>query len=130
MRRYSLLLTIILLSGGLARSGAAQVATEPIEAPAGGNVLGAVTHGNTTIVFEPANSSDINTQALTTWGSFAEEHPEIAHALAYKPSLMNDPGYLKKHSELSDFFQAHPEVVNAMAANPGNFNAIPPRPGE
>jgi len=130
MRRCSLVLGTIVLSAGLGASGAAQVEPEPSQAPTGGNVLGSVTNGNTTVVFEAANPSDINTRALTTWGGFAEEHPGIAHALAYKPSLMNDPAYLNKHPELSDFFQAHPEVRDAMAANPGNFNAIPPRPGE
>jgi len=130
MRRCSSVLAGIVLSIGLAGLGAAQVAPEPSEAPAGGGVLGSVTNGNTTVVFEAANTSDINTQALTTWGGFAEEHPGIARALEYKPSLMNDPGYLKKHPELNDFFQAHPEVRSAMAADPGNFNAIPPRPGE
>jgi len=81
-------------------------------------------------VFEPANLSDIDREPLVTWGNFAAAHPGIARALAYKPSLMSDPGYLKKHLELSSFFEAHPKVREAMAANPGNFVAIPPRPGE
>jgi hypothetical protein len=114
----------------MAGLGAAQEASEPSEPVRGGKVLGSVTHGNTTVVFEAANPTDIDSRALTTWDSFAEEHPQIARALAYKPSLMNDPGYLKKHPELSDFLRAHPEVRSAMAADPGNFNAIPPRPGE
>jgi len=92
--------------------------------------LGSVTNGNTTIVFEAANTSDIDMKALTTWGDFATEHPSVVRALAYKPSLMNDPAYLKKHPELKAFFRAHPEVRDAMAADPGNFAAIPPRPGE
>jgi len=130
MRRYILVLAAIVLSTSLAGLVAAQVAPEPSQAPAGGNVLGSVTNGNTTVVFEAATPSDLNLKALTTWDGFAVEHPQIARALAFKPSLMNDPGYLKKHPELSDFFQAHPEVRDAMAADPGNFAAIPPRPGE
>jgi hypothetical protein len=130
MRRPSSVFSALLLSAVLAGSAAAQIAPVPSEAPAGGGMLGSVTKGNTTVVFEAANPSDINSQALTTWDGFAEEHPTIASALAYKPSLMNDPGYLNKHPELNDFFRAHPEVRDAMAADPGNFDAIPPRPGE
>jgi hypothetical protein len=129
MRRWCFVLAATVLSGGLAGSGMAQ-APAPSEGPAGGGVLGSVTNGNSTVVFEAANSSDIETQALTTWDGFAEEHPAIARELAFKPSLMNEPGYLNKHPELNAFFQAHPEVRDAMAADPGNFAAIPPRPGE
>jgi hypothetical protein len=90
-----------------------------------------VQNGNTTIEFQSAASNpDIDQQQLATWGDFADAHPRVASALAYKPSLMNDPGYLGKHPELADFFASHPEIKEAMAENPGNFNAIPPRPGE
>jgi hypothetical protein len=130
MRRWSSILAAIVLSGGVAGSGVAQVPPATSEPSVGGGVLGSVTNGNTTIVFEPANPTDIDTQRLTTWDSFAREHPRVARALAFKPSLMNNPGYLRKHPELNDFFQAHPEVRDEMAANPGNFAAIPPRPGE
>ena len=130
MKRYYLVLAAIMLSSGMAASGAGQVASEPSEVPSSRSVLGSVTHGNTTIVFDAANPSDIDSRALTTWDSFAKQHPQIDRALALKPSLINDAGYLKRHPELGDFLQAHPEVRNAMAADPGNFAAIPPRPGE
>jgi len=89
-----------------------------------------VQQGNMTIVFEPADTSDIDSNRLQTWGEFAEGHPRVAKALAYNSSLMNDPGYMAKHPELDEFFQAHPDIKDAMAENPGNFVAIPPRPGE
>ena len=130
MRRSSSVLAAIVLSGGLAGSGMAQISPAPSQGSAGGGVLGSVTNGNTTVVFEPANTSDVDMKALTTWGDFATAHPSIARALAYKPALMDNPAYLNKHPELKAFFQEHPEVRDAMAANPGNFNAIPPRPGE
>jgi hypothetical protein len=130
MRRASSVFAAILLLAVLFGSGAAQIEPAPSEAPAGGGVLGSVTRGNTTVVFEAANPSDIDTKLLMTWQVFAEEHPTIASALAYKPELMNDPRYLNKHPELNDFLQTHPEVRDAMAADPGNFNAIPPRRGE
>jgi hypothetical protein len=92
--------------------------------------LGTVVNGNTTIVFKAADPNDIDRQKLNTWNDFASEHPDIARALAYKPALVDDDGYANKHPELSAFFSAHPDIREAMAENPGNFNAIPPRPGE
>lgn len=85
---------------------------------------------NTTIVFMPADTSDIDVSRLQTWGKFAEMHPKVAKTLAYKPSLINDDAYLSHHPELAAFFQAHPDIKQAMAENPGDFVAIPPRPGE
>jgi hypothetical protein len=132
MRRPSsvLTLTAVVLFAGLIGSGAAQTASAPSPTSAPGGVLGSVTHGNTTMVFESANPKGLDSQQLMAWDTFAAAHPNIAHALAFKPSLMNDAQYLKKHPELNQFFQAHPEVRAAMAADPGNFAAIPPRPGE
>jgi hypothetical protein len=90
-----------------------------------------VQNGNTTIEFQSAASNpDINQQELEAWGDFADAHPNVANALAFKPWLINDPSYLRKHPELADFFSSHPEIKEAMAENPGNFVAIPPRPGE
>ncbi len=130
MRRLSFVLTVIVLLSGLIGSGVAQVEPAPSHASAHGRVLGSVTHGNTTIVFEAANPGGIDSQPLMVWDDFAAAHPTIARALAFKPSLMNDSRYLNRHPELKDFFQTHPEVRDAMAADPGNFAAIPPRPGE
>jgi hypothetical protein len=97
----------------------------------GAATIGAVTNGNTTIEFQNAASNpDINQQALEKWGEFAGAHPKVAKALAYKPSLMGDAGYLRKHPELADFFASNPQVRDAMAENPGDFVAIPPQPGE
>ena len=68
--------------------------------------LGVVQSGNTTIIFAPADSRDIDTARLRTWEEFADTHSGIARALAYKPSLINDPHYLKGHPDLDAFFQA------------------------
>ena len=95
-----------------------------------GKTLGTVVNGNTTTVFKAADSRDIDTQKLKTWNEFASEHPDIARELAYKPSLINNDSYTQKHPELGQFFSAHPDIREAMAEDPGNYNAIPPRPGE
>ena len=132
MRRWSSVVTAIAFSCVFARFAMAQVssASGAPEPPAGSNVLGSVVNGNTTIVFEAANPSDIDSQQLRTWGEFADAHPRIASARASKPSLINDASYLNKHPEINGFFQAHPDVRDAMVENPGNFVAISPRPGE
>jgi len=92
--------------------------------------LSAVQSGNTTIVFAPADSRDIDTAHLRTWEEFADTHSGIERALATNPSLINDARYLTKHPDLDAFFQEHPDIKSAMAEDPGNFAAIPPRPGE
>jgi hypothetical protein len=81
-------------------------------------------------VFAAADTSDLEVDRLQAWSEFAEAHPNIARALAYKPSLMHNDAYLAKHADLEAFFKAHPDVEQSMAANPGDYNAIPPRPGE
>jgi hypothetical protein len=95
-----------------------------------GKVLGQVDNGRTQIVFQAADTSDLDLPKLQTWSSFASEHPDIARQLAYKPSLVNDDSYTQKHPELGQFFSAHPDIRESMAENPGNYVAIPPRPGE
>ena len=101
------------------------------DAPAApGTELGRVEQPNRTIVFAAADNRDLEVDRLQAWGDFATTHPSVAKALAYNPSLMNNDGYLAKHPDLEAFFRAHPDVEKSMAANPGNYNAIPPRPGE
>ena|SRR5579863_726467 len=95
-----------------------------------GRTLGTVVDGNTTIEFKAADTSEIDAQKLQTWNDFADQHPKIAKDLAYKPELINDDGYAKRHPDLAAFFAAHPDMRQAMAENPGNYNAIPPRSGE
>jgi len=94
-----------------------------------GKTLGTVVNGNTTTIFMAADTSDLDMQKLQVWSDFASQHPDIARALAYKPSLIDNEGYAKNHPELGDFFSAHPDIREAMTENPGNFVAIPPRPG-
>ena len=111
----------------IAQEGAPSATIQPER---GAEVLGTVVRGNTTIIFQAAGPHGLDLNMLRTWSQFAGEHPKIETALAYKPSLMNDPGYLTKHPELATFFQTHPDIKNAIEENPGNFAAIPPRPGE
>jgi hypothetical protein len=104
--------------------------SDAVQPPANSDNLGHVTQGNKTIFFKSAGQQNIDANQLRTWNEFSEGHPKVAKALAYKPSLMKSDAYLAKHPELGAFFQAHPDIQQAMAENPGNFEAIPPRPGE
>jgi len=95
-----------------------------------GQALGAGGNRHTTIVFKAADRRDIDTKSLQSWDDFAQAHPSIAKTLAYKPELVDDAGYLRRHPDLDDFMAAHPDIKEAMVNDPGNFAAIPPRPGE
>jgi hypothetical protein len=128
MRSYYLLLIAIAFSWLLAAPSWAQTA-EPnssatdAQSGANGQVLGTVQNGNTTVVFEPANNADLDMARLRTWNQFAQDHPQIARALAHNPSLINNQAFLKHHPDLSTFFDQHPDIHEAMANDPGNFVA-------
>src|SRR5713226_10321270 len=79
----------------------------PALAVAPGQTLGTVVNGNTIIEFRAADTSDIDLAKLRAWGDFAAQHPDVAHELAYRPSLINSESYLRKHAELESFFSAH-----------------------
>jgi hypothetical protein len=87
-------------------------------------------NGNTTIVFEPANDSDLEMGLLTRWSSFAQAHQNIARQLGNRPMLIDDAGYLRKHPELEKLFEDNPNLLAAMKRNPGNFVANLPRSEE
>jgi hypothetical protein len=84
-------------------------------------------NGNTTIVFAPANDSDLQMGLLTRWSSFARVHQKVARQLGDKPMLIEDASYLRKHPELEKLFQDNPNLLAAMKRNPGNFVANQPR---
>jgi len=120
MKRLSTLIVAIALPVAFAGTVLAQE----------GKTLGTVVNGNTTTVFKAAGPGGIDTAKLKTWNEFAAGHPKVASALAHNPALINDAEYTNRHPGLAAFFAAHPDIHDAMAANPGNYNAIPPRPGE
>ncbi len=131
MKRKSFAIVSLLTTLAFAPAVMAQEQTPGTNEPAtGAPELGRVERGDKTIVFAAADNRDLEVSRLRTWGDFAEAHANVAKALAYNPSLMNNDGYLAKHPDLEAFFRAHPDVEKSMAANPGNYNAIPPRPGE
>ena len=92
--------------------------------------LGVVSSGNSTAFFMPANEKDLDVEKLRRWQAFSDEHPDIAHTIAYNPKVLTDDTYIQRHPDLASFFADHPEIKEAMIENPGNYEAIPPRPGE
>jgi hypothetical protein len=120
MKRLSTLIIAVAIPLALTASALAQES----------KTLGTVVNGNTTTVFKAAGPGGIDADKLKTWNEFAAQHPKVASALAHKPELINDASYTQRHPGLAAFFAAHPDIHDAMVANPGNYNAIPPRPGE
>ena len=120
MKRLSTLIVAITIPVAFAATALAQES----------KTLGTVVNGNTTTVFKSAGPGGVDSAKLKTWNEFAAQHPKVATALANKPELINDASYTQRHPGLAAFFAAHPDIHDAMVANPGNYNAIPPRPGE
>jgi hypothetical protein len=90
------------------------------------NVNGTVVQGNTTMVFDKANQSDLHMKSLKQWTIFAQAHPKVARQLADKPTLLSDAGYLGKHPALGRLFDDNPGLLAEMKQDPGNFNANQP----
>ena len=79
--------------------------------------------GNTEIVFEPANASDIPIDRYKAFDEFANDHPDVVKMLSRNSKLANNPRFLKKHTELASFFEQHPDIKSDFLANPGNYVA-------
>ena len=89
----------------LAITSVAAPTIEPTAAAQGSEdqpkVLGIMNEGNTSIVFESADTSEsIPMNLYHIWSEFAELHPGIARELGNQPSLLSSKAYLMKHPEL------------------------------
>jgi hypothetical protein len=117
MKRIFILLTAVAIAAMTTKVAFAQVGSET------SRVNRIAANSNTTIVFEPANDSDLQMNLLTRWSSFAKVHQNIARQLGNKPMLIDDAGYLRKHPELEKLFEDNPNLLAAMKRDPGNFVA-------
>jgi hypothetical protein len=79
--------------------------------------------GNTDIIFKPADPLDLPLDRYKAFDEFADDHPELIHALSRNPKLAASPKYLKKHPELTKFFDEHPDIKADFLMNPGNYVA-------
>lgn len=89
----------------------------------GSNVLGTVTRGNTTIVFEASGTRDLPIKQMQDWQQFAQDHPAIARDLSRHPGLVKSDAWVNRHKALAQFFQDHPGMREAMRSDPGNYVA-------
>lgn len=124
MKQILSLLTAVAIAAMMTNVGLAQVGSGTSQ------VNGMAANGNTTIVFEPANNSDLQMGLLTRWSRFAQVHQGIARQLGNKPMLIDDAGYLRKHPELEKLFEDNPNLLAEMKRNPGNFVANLPQSEE
>lgn len=84
------------------------------------NVTGTVVQGNTTIVFE-RGGQDLHLQELRDFGQIAQANPQIANAIARKPSCVNDEDFVSKYPALQQFLNQYPSAREDIASNPGDF---------
>ncbi len=85
--------------------------------------LGEVVKGNTAIVFEPANDSDLKglTNHLEAWQQFANDHPGIAGEVARHPHLVSSTDWVSKHSSLNNSLPSIPRYAKAITYDPGDY---------
>lgn len=111
----------ILLSTGLALILVG--ATAALAQDRSDKVLGSVQRGNTTIVFEAANSSDLPMNEYAAWEEFSRDHRAISNQIVIHPGWLKNDAWIGRHRALAEFFAKHPGVREAMVTNPGNFVA-------
>jgi|SRR5579885_2754857 hypothetical protein len=83
-------------------------------------VVGVVTRGNTTIVFERSNA-DLNLDQLGAFAQVTASDPSVARALAKNPSLVNNDEFVSKHPALRQYLEKFPNAREDIVANPGNY---------
>ncbi len=67
------------------------------------------------LVLAPAvRAADL--KGVTGFDEFAEGHPGTAQALSRRPSLAQDPDYLKHHPELGDYLHDNPLAASEFQA--------------
>lgn len=133
MNRSGKMITIAALAMLLVASADAGVraqADTKIQVRSSEQLLGVVTNENRTIFFAPTNESDLDVDKLRIWEKFSDNHPDIARAIAYHPQVLETDTFIERHPDLEKFFRNHPDIRDAMIKDPGNYEAIPPRPGE
>ena len=72
-------------------------------------------------VAQKNTNPDLTNAQLRAFDEFLDSHPQIAADLQKKPSLVNDPGYLKAHGALAEFLRQHPGIKEEISENPGYF---------
>jgi hypothetical protein len=84
---------------------------------------GSVTVGNTTIEAGGASDADLNIARYKAWDEFRNANPGIAHELRHNPKLAGNAGFVDRHAELKQLFEANAGMQEDMERNPGNYMA-------
>jgi hypothetical protein len=86
-------------------------------------------HGNVTteIEFQAAGTKDLDLEMLRAFSQVKQDDPKIASALARKPSLVADDGFVAKHPALQAYLEKYPKAREEIETSPGNF--LTPVPG-
>ncbi|HXW83539.1 MAG TPA: hypothetical protein VEJ86_03980 [Candidatus Binataceae bacterium] len=83
-------------------------------------MTGTVVRGDKTIVFERGNA-DLHLQELRDFSQIAQANPEMASAIARKPSRVSDANFVAKYPALQQFLNQYPDAREQIASNPGDF---------
>jgi hypothetical protein len=84
--------------------------------------LGAPLHARITAApNRPAQTEDASRLEIDNFNRFLESHQEVAVQLHNTPWLVDNPEYLRDHSELRSYLQDHPGVKQSISENPVAF---------
>jgi hypothetical protein len=73
-----------------------------------------------------AHAADLH--GVTGFDEFAESHQNIGKALEHRPSLAQDPTYLKRHPGLAHYLHDNPMARTELDAEADEEAATPPPP--
>jgi hypothetical protein len=88
--------------------------------PEQSDVIGTITIGNTTIVFERGSVGPILGE-LRAFDGVLQQEPSLERVIARDPAVVNRPAFVAEHPALRDFLESFPNARDDIAANPGNF---------
>ena len=98
----------------MAQDSTATVVTNPTVVEKHGNVT-------TEIEFQPAGTKDLNLEMLRAFSQVKQDDPKVASALAKKPELVENDGFVAKHPTLQAYLQKYPQARQQIEDSPGNF---------
>ncbi len=84
---------------------------------------GSVTMGNTTIEAGGASDADLNVSRYKAWDEFRSANPGVVRELKHNPKMAGNAGFVDRHPELKQLFDANAGMQEDMERNPGNYMA-------
>jgi hypothetical protein len=112
MKRYATAFAAII--------GACAFATVALAQDGSTATNGAATNGQVTVVSEPG-TQNLNLDELRAFDQMAQNHPDMAKALARKPALINSDKFVAKYPDLEEFLGKYPDARDNIRHNPGDY---------